>query len=41
VGGSLLGVKGRIVYGTSDDYGYLPAEDPVHINDCWAWTTKS
>jgi hypothetical protein len=27
------GVKGGIVHGASDDYGYLPAEDPVHIND--------
>jgi hypothetical protein len=27
------GVKGGIVYGASDDYGYEPAENPVHIHD--------
>jgi uncharacterized protein (DUF1501 family) len=27
------GAKGGIVHGTSDDYGYLPAEDPVHLHD--------
>ena len=27
------GTKGGIVHGSSDDYGYLPAENPVHIND--------
>ena len=27
------GVKGGIVYGASDDYGYAVAEDGVHLND--------
>lgn len=27
------GVKGGLVHGTSDDYGYQPAENPVHLND--------
>jgi hypothetical protein len=27
------GVKGGIVYGASDDYGYEVAENPVHIHD--------
>jgi hypothetical protein len=27
------GVKGGTVYGASDDYGYEPAEDPVHVHD--------
>lgn len=27
------GVKGGISYGESDDYGYEPAIDPVHLND--------
>jgi hypothetical protein len=27
------GVKGGVVHGTSDDYGYFPATDPVHIHD--------
>jgi hypothetical protein len=27
------GVKGGIVYGASDEYGYEPAENPVHIHD--------
>src|SRR5918993_1450513 len=27
------GVKGGTVYGSSDDYGYEPAEDPVHLHD--------
>ncbi|HYE21425.1 MAG TPA: DUF1501 domain-containing protein [Tepidisphaeraceae bacterium] len=27
------GVKPGITYGTSDDYGYLPAENPVHLHD--------
>ena len=27
------GVKGGITHGTSDDYGYFPAEDPVHLHD--------
>jgi len=27
------GAKGGIAHGTSDDYGYLPAENPVHLND--------
>ncbi|MGH7202150.1 MAG: DUF1501 domain-containing protein [Planctomycetaceae bacterium] len=27
------GVKGGMTYGTSDDYGYGPADDPVHLHD--------
>ncbi|WP_169974475.1 DUF1501 domain-containing protein [Tautonia rosea] len=27
------GVKGGMVYGSSDDYGYDPAENPVHLHD--------
>src|SRR5690348_1621982 len=27
------GVKGGIVYGTSDDYGDKPVENPVHVHD--------
>jgi arylsulfatase A-like enzyme len=27
------GVRGGTVYGASDEYGYEPAEDPVHLND--------
>ncbi|CAN5889196.1 DUF1501 domain-containing protein [soil metagenome] len=27
------GVKGGTVHGSSDDYGYFPAEDPVHLHD--------
>ena len=27
------GAKGGTVYGSSDDYGYEPAEDPVHLHD--------
>jgi hypothetical protein len=27
------GVKAGVVHGTSDDYGYMPATDPVHIHD--------
>jgi hypothetical protein len=27
------GVKGGIAYGTSDEYGYDPAENPVHLHD--------
>lgn len=27
------GVKGGITFGTSDDYGYAPADDPVHLHD--------
>ena len=27
------GVKGGITYGTSDEYGYEPADNPVHIHD--------
>jgi hypothetical protein len=27
------GVKAGIVHGSSDDYGYGPAEDPVHLHD--------
>jgi hypothetical protein len=27
------GVKGGMIHGNSDDYGYEPAESPVHLND--------
>jgi arylsulfatase A-like enzyme len=27
------GVKPGMTWGTSDDYGYGPAENPVHLND--------
>ena len=27
------GIKGGLTFGTSDDYGYGPAENPVHVND--------
>jgi hypothetical protein len=27
------GVKGGTVYGSSDEYGYFPAENPVHLHD--------
>lgn len=27
------GVRGGLALGTSDEYGYLPAEDPVHVHD--------
>ncbi len=27
------GVRGGMVHGSSDEYGYEPAEDPVHIHD--------
>jgi hypothetical protein len=27
------GVRGGMTYGTSDDYGYSPAENPVHLHD--------
>jgi hypothetical protein len=27
------GVRGGMTYGTSDDYGYRPAENPVHLHD--------
>jgi hypothetical protein len=27
------GTKGGVVHGASDDYGYKPAEDPVHLHD--------
>jgi hypothetical protein len=30
------GVKGGIVCGSSDDYGYAPAENPVHVHDLHA-----
>ncbi len=30
------GVRGGTVYGSSDDYGYEPAEDPVHVHDLHA-----
>ncbi len=29
-------MKGGTVYGSSDDYGYEPAEDPVHVHDLHA-----
>ena len=30
------GVKGGTSYGTSDDLGYGPADNPVHVNDLHA-----
>ncbi|HAB10916.1 MAG TPA: sulfatase, partial [Planctomycetaceae bacterium] len=27
------GVKGGTVYGTTDELGWAPAENPVHVND--------
>jgi len=30
------GVRGGLMYGTTDDFGYLPAENPVHMHDLHA-----
>lgn len=30
------GVKGGMVYGATDDYGYLPVSNPVHVHDLQA-----
>jgi len=30
------GVKGGMTYGSTDDFGYLPAENPVHMHDLHA-----
>ena len=30
------GVRGGLTHGSTDDYGYAPAEDPVHMHDLHA-----
>ncbi|MBC7964787.1 MAG: DUF1501 domain-containing protein [Fuerstia sp.] len=30
------GVRGGLTYGSTDDFGYAPAENPVHMHDLHA-----
>jgi hypothetical protein len=30
------GVRGGLTYGATDDFGYLPVENPVHMHDLHA-----